>query len=730
MQNEIPRIGLLEAHVADLIAAGEVVERPASVVKELIENAADAGATRIEVEIKRGGMALIRVSDDGCGIHPDDLATAFLRHATSKVRTASDLEGIVSMGFRGEALASVAAVAKVSVATRRRGEVEGASYEIAGGVGGSVEPIGCPEGTSIVVEELFYNTPARLKFLKKDSAEATRVGAAVASAALARPEIAFRFIADGELQLYTRGSGRLASAVSEVWGSSFAAGLIEIKNEQNGIKVHGFVSKPMFGRGNRAKQEFFVNARPIASRMLAAAVEQGYKNKMVQGRFPACVVHIEISPAAIDANVHPAKTEVRFAFEKDVFDAVYMAVVSALDGGDMRSQIARPAPRFEPEKPLKQTTIGRSAGYVRTGRGEALPQSVIDLAEKQEAERKAKAAAQAASSEKSAGAASAEPVGEKAASPSGEPAATPPHTPAAYADFIRASTPTPDPAPTPKTEVQRGFGPSDDEATAADVGDFFRRVREEVEADFAAGRIEKYLTPDGEIRFDSPETDGETTTVVGAKKVEKIEENVENVEEIAEESEPPAIADYRILGEIFGTYILVEQGDELIFIDKHAAHERMIFDRLVAEAADPLTQLLIAPLIVELEREDAAAILENIELIGSLGFEIEHFGGRSFAVRALPEELEREDAQPVLEQIADDLRRHRRVDMLERREEMLRLIACKAAIKANMQISEPERNALVERVLGLRDVKFCPHGRPVAMVLDRAELERRINRRV
>lgn len=674
-RENVRRIRELDPHVADLIAAGEVVERPASVVKELVENAVDAGATRISVDIKRGGMAFIRVSDDGGGIDPEDLPTAFLRHATSKVSTAADLDGIATMGFRGEALASIAAVARVSVVTRQRGSVEGASYSIAGGVGGSVEPAGCPEGTSVTVEELFYNTPARMKFLKRDANEGAKVASVVASAALAYPEIAFRFTQDGELELSTRGSGDTASTVTDVLGSSFAAGLLEVHNIQNGIKVHGFVSKPMFGRGNRTKQEFFVNRRPVKSRMLSAALEQGYKNRMVQGRFPACVIYIELSPAAVDVNVHPAKSEVKFAFEREVFDAVYLAVASGLEEGDVRSRIGRAAPQFEPDKPGEQQSIGRSTGFVRTE--------------------------------------------------------TPPLR--GSVSNYKPNTSRPSAPPEPKA-------PSDPrykgETEAKQVAEFYRRMREEISRELDENPAEPYEKGDGKLEFHEPQENGGEIEIVGARIEKPTEttdipvETIENVPTEQPSAEPPALPEWRILGEVFGTYILVEDADELVFIDKHAAHERIIFDRLVAAGEKPLVQYLITPLVLNFTRDEASVLLENLDTVNGLGFEIDHFGGESFAVRALPSEIERDDAQPVLEQIADDLRSHRRVDMLERREELLRLIACKAAIKANSKTSDAERRALVERVMGYRDVKFCPHGRPVAAVLDRAELERRINRRV
>lgn len=681
---QMSRIRELDPHVADLIAAGEVVERPASVIKELIENSVDAGAARIQVEIKRGGLALMRVSDDGEGIEAEDLPTAFLRHATSKIATERDLESISSMGFRGEALASIAAVSKVKIHTRRRGSVEGAYYSIDGGAGGEVLPVGCPEGTSIAVEELFYNTPARQKFIKKDSAEQSRVVDMVTALALAHPEVAFKLICDGETTLSTRG-GNLSGAVYDALGATFAAGLLSVQNEQSGVKVTGFVSKPTYGHGNRRKQSFFVNRRPVSSRMLAAAVEQGYKNRMVQGRFPACVLHIELSPAVVDVNVHPAKSEVKFAFEREVFDAVYLAVCAALEQGDLRAEIGRAAPKFEPDIPGKQQEI-------TTASGGALPKEVADFYRRMQ-----KNAEQELSPEK---------VLEMYKKGAG------------------------------KIEFH-----SPESVKKLDDG------REVFEVSFR--RRMNSMTPErgvsvempSERNEELPRTTAPTERVEPTENVPKPTESVPNLTVSAPKSaaseteapapEPkPAIANWRILGEIFTTYIVVEDGDELVLIDKHAAHERIIFDRLIAAGDKPLTQYLITPEIVQLGREDAAAIREHVDELEGFGFEISDFGGESFAVRAIPSEIERDDIQGTLEELADSYISHKRLDRLQRREEIMSLVACKAAIKAGMHTTPEERRVLVERVMDYRDVQFCPHGRPVAAVLTRAELERRINRRV
>lgn len=662
---QMSRIRELDPHVADLIAAGEVVERPASVIKELIENSVDAGAARIQVEIKRGGLALMRVSDDGEGIEAEDLPTAFLRHATSKIATERDLESISSMGFRGEALASIAAVSKVKIHTRRRGSVEGAYYSIDGGAGGEVLPVGCPEGTSIAVEELFYNTPARQKFIKKDSAEQSRVVDMVTALALAHPEVAFKLICDGETTLSTRG-GNLSGAVYDALGATFAAGLLSVQNEQSGVKVTGFVSKPTYGHGNRRKQSFFVNRRPVSSRMLAAAVEQGYKNRMVQGRFPACVLHIELSPAVVDVNVHPAKSEVKFAFEREVFDAVYLAVCAALEQGDLRAEIGRAAPKFEPDLPGKQQEI-------TTASGGALPKEVADFYRRMQED------------------------AEKELSPE-------------------------------KVLEMYKKGASEVEFHSPESVKKLDDGREVFEVSF--GRRMNSMTPKRGVSVEMPTENVPKSTENAPKPTVSAPKSAASETEAPAPEPKPAIANWRILGEIFTTYIVVEDGDELVLIDKHAAHERIIFDRLIAAGDKPLTQYLITPEIVQLGREDAAAIREHIDELEGFGFEISDFGGESFAVRAIPSEIERDDIQGTMEELADSYISHKRLDRLQRREEIMSLVACKAAIKAGMHTTPEERRVLVERVMDYRDVQFCPHGRPVAAVLTRAELERRINRRV
>ena len=620
------RIFKLDRHVADLIAAGEVVERPASVVKELIENSVDAGAKNITVEIKRGGLELIRVTDDGCGISREDIPTAFLRHATSKISKEADLTAISTMGFRGEALASVAAVSKVEVFTRERGAIEGTCYVIEGGEEISDSDAGAPEGTSVIIRELFYNTPARMKFIKRDITEAAQVQSVCRRAALGTPEVAFRFIKDGEEVLRTAGDGKLESAVYAVFGGTFAAGMISARNEQDGIKVTGLVSKPAFSQGNRTKQEFFVNSRSIKSRLIGAALEEAYKNKLMQNRFPACVLYIEINPTVVDVNVHPAKTEVKFAFERQVFDAVYLAVKAAVDTGDARMDIARPRPRPEREDAPVQSAIPKTAGFISS--------------------------------------------------------------------IYQNTTP---PKDTGKTAVE-----------------FYRSLSSsDLKNEYPEFTKQLPTLEDIHIPADS------STVTMKSPVLEHYDAGEEPV---------PALPTWRIVGEVFSTFIVVEDGVDLLFIDKHAAHERVIFERLKAERHSPLSQVLMQPLVFSPDRQDFDALVSNMDVLSELGFDLDDFGGGSLICRAMPSELTRSDGVEMLEEIAMNLVENRRLEAGERWEEALRLVSCKAALKAGSITTYAEQYALVERVMRFDDIKFCPHGRPVVALLTQAELERRIGR--
>ncbi len=641
----MPHILQLQPHVADLIAAGEVVERPASVVKELVENAVDAGAGAIVVEIQRGGMGLIRVTDDGCGIAPSELPTAFLRHATSKMRTAEDLGAIATLGFRGEALAAIAAVSRVDIVSCQEGGT-GARLALEGGKAGAVEPWGAPRGTTIRVQDLFYNTPARLKFMKKDSAETAAVAGLMQHLALSHPQISFKFIKDGVAALHTPGDGELLSAIYAAQGRDFAKSLIPVSGRGGEVAVEGFVTQPLFGRGSRAMQTFFVNGRFIKSQLLTAALEEGYRNQMMKGKFPGCVLHVTLPVTGVDVNVHPAKTTVKFAREKEVFDAVYHTVLDCLN--------AR----------------GSSAGIPGTPRAPGEAFRTMDAA---------------AFRRETAAAPSAPRAGGRA--PAWD-------TELRRQTQVRDASPLVRPAPAPSSA-----------ATATLQG--------------AAGRSALDVPPPRE----TAPSRGEDQTAPRPFPPAIPREEVPGQQALPEtEGEAP----WRIAGEILRTYIVCESGEgDVYLIDKHAAHERMNFDRLQARQAPPMRQTLLTPIPVELGREETEALLENLPLLEELGFACEDFGDGTLLVREVPGDVQSGDVPSILEEMAQGLRTSRSPE--QRREQLLHTMACKAAIKGGWHTDERELRAIVEQVQSGR-VRYCPHGRPVAVKLTKYQLEKLFKR--
>ena len=621
-------INILSPHVADLIAAGEVVERPASVVKELCENAIDAGAKNITVEIRGGGAAMIRVRDDGCGMSAEDAGVAFLRHATSKLRDERDLEAIGTMGFRGEALAAISAVSKIRLTTRQKGADSGTLVTLEAGEITDMRPFGCPDGTVMEVTELFYNTPARQKFLKSDRAEAAACQAAALRCALAHPERIFRFLRDGEEQFFSPGDGRQDSCLYALLGRALAADMLKCTGENDGVAVSGYVSSPAAGRGSRAMQFFFCNGRAIRSQLLQAALEQAYKNSLLTGRFPACALYLTLSCGSVDVNVHPAKTEVKFTDVRKVFDAVYYAVLSALTGEERTKAPAAELPEsIRPKENFYQSMSAedfRSKGYA------AAP-----------------------------------------ARPSGA------------------------------TKVPAGsWKPSSLRAPDSPWQD----------------RLDLKAPPSTVFAPKKPAAPVDPAPA-GSRIVEKAVQNVEK----------PRLPDHKILGEALKTYILVECGEDLILIDKHAAHERMIFDRLKAQDRTIMAQSLLVPVTIRPDAADAALIEQNAGLLASLGFEIEPFGAAEYAVRALPADMDAAEIPGAIEEICEKLRRGGTPRAADARDEILHTVACKAAIKAGWDNAPEELERLCEAVLS-GAVKYCPHGRPVSAVVTKKELDKLFKR--
>ena len=671
----MPHIQQLSSHVADLIAAGEVVERPASVVKELVENAIDAGSSAIVVEIQRGGMSLIRVTDNGCGIAPEELPTAFLRHATSKLRTAEDLARIGTLGFRGEALAAISAVSRVDVLTRRPEDTVGAALH---GEGGHMEPVreeGAPEGTTIRVADLFYNTPARLKFMKKDSAETAAVAGLMQHLALSHPDVSFKFIKDGQEALHTPGDGKLESAVYAALGREFARTLVPVDGRGGDITVRGFVTAPVNGRGSRSMQVFFVNGRFIKSQVLTAALEEGYRNQLLKGRFPGCVLEVTLPVTAVDVNVHPAKTQVKFAREHDVFEAVFHTVMDALDARGGAVSPVKPAnqPVQNPRQDFFQSMDAKS--YREQG---------------------------------------------------AKPAAAP------SAPVRPVFTPQP-----PKADVQPVFNPPPVKPAEPARPAWNTEWRSTAKV---ADSVQPIWPPRGAVKAAQPSALGKAPASVTARPPETasatapapkpfvpaIPAQQTAMELPGQETVMPAEAPWRIAGEVFHTYIICEDGSEnLWLIDKHAAHERINFDRLMAAKEPPMRQTLMQPVAVEPGKEDAALLLENLELLEQFGFGCEDFGDGAVLVREVPADLDAADTAATLEEFAQKLRTGRSLD--EKREALLHTMACKASIKGGWTSDPAELKVLVEKVQS-GEVRYCPHGRPVVVKIRKYELEKLFKR--
>ena len=641
----MPHILQLDPHVADLIAAGEVVERPASVVKELMENAIDAGADALTVEIQHGGMSLIRVTDNGCGIAAAEVETAFLRHATSKLRTEYDLEAIGTLGFRGEALAAISAVSRIELLTRTAEEDLGAALSLEGGAVVHREEAGCPQGTTMVVRDLFYNTPARLKFLKKDAAEGAACFAMVQRVALSHPEVSVKFLRDGKQELLTPGDGQVQSALYAVLGRDMALGFTPVKGSGEDMSVSGFVSLPTCCRGTRGYQHFFVNGRYVKSRTMMAALEEAYANQKMVGKFPGCVLHLTTRLNAVDVNVHPTKQEVKFGSDKKVFDAVYYAVKSTLE-----ADRTRPSLQVEPPRPAEG---GRPA------------QSPLCPAER-------------------------------------TPAA-PAYREMTLEEFRRTAERAAAPLPLHDFTAPRATGA----APAAPAGNGVSGAPISIPQSAGA---DTHTRP-----AEAPPAHPVGTAFMAARPA-------------GQPSAPPSEEEpWHMAGEVLNTYIIVEQGDKVLFIDKHAAHERLNFDRMKAEGSQPMVQALLEPVVFTPPAEEGAALLAQLPLLGCFGFEAEDFGGGALIVRAAPSDVAAGEIPDVLSELAGRLLTGGSADPGAARDALLHTMACKAAIKGGQRNSPAELLKVAQAVMS-GAVKYCPHGRPVAIELTRQQLEKRFGR--
>ena len=679
----MPQIQQLPPHLANLIAAGEVVERPASVCKELLENALDAGASAISTELERGGLTYIRITDNGCGIAPEQLPTAFLRHATSKLRRPEDLAAIGTLGFRGEALAAIAAVSRVDIFSRQTGADCGAMLHLEGGVPEAVTEAGCPDGTTVCIRDLFYNTPARMKFMKKDTAEGAAAAGVVTHLALSHPDVSFKLLRGGQEILHTPGDGQLLSAIYAALGRDFANSLLPVSGSGGAVRVEGFITKPLAGHGTRGRQLFFVNGRFVKSQLLAAAVEEAYRNRLLKGRFPGCVLHITLPVNEVDVNVHPAKTVVKFLSDKTVFDAVHYTVKDALD------REGQPAPAEK--KPFYQTMPAQEFR-------ETTPA----------------------------------PQGVKLPFVSGRPVGS------AGADrpTVNRFAPAAPTVQTPRETVQ---------PAAAPQGDVWRVRDAAPEAGKAftvpsgrEGVVYRITPPDApEDRPACEQAAAETETVPAAAMPEKEPKNdttlfAPEAAPVQQELEMPETADsgetpWRIAGEVLKTYIICEDGEQNVWlIDKHAAHERIRFDALKADPVPPMAQQLLTPAAVTLSAEEYGAVLESLDVLAGYGFLCEDFGDGTVLVREIPDYIRAEDAAATLEELARKLLLQQ-ADPAGARDELLHTMACKSAIKAGMTTDAAELAALVRQVQS-GAVRYCPHGRPVAVQLRKYEVEKMFKR--
>ena len=649
----MPKINVLPKNLADLIAAGEVVERPASVVKELLENAVDAGSKNITVEIFGGGIKYIRITDDGCGIEKEDIRNAFISHATSKITTEEDLYNIYTLGFRGEALASVTAVAKVDVLTRTRDAENGIHYCIEGGEEVEFDEAGCPEGTTIVVSDLFYNTPARMNFLKKDVSEANAVAETVDRIALSHPEIAIRFIRDGKQALITSGNGDLSSAAYSVLGGDLAKSLIPVSYKLDGIEIDGYISKPSSCRATRSMQYFYLNGRYIKSKTIIAALEQSYKNSVMVGKFPSCILNIKIDASFVDVNVHPTKIEVRFSDERKIFNAVYYACVNSIENNDTRVQASLSSlPKKVPQKAQPQYSQMKmeqrpKADFWQNLTGEEF-RGIADKV------------------------------------------------------YVKKETiEVKNEALSPKTalhdSVQKPSAPS-------------------------VSQNKSYLD-----EYYQKKSQPEIKNQIEIKESDFITEKKEEVNTVvftdSDNKEKPLV---KIIGEAFKTYIIAQVGEKLIFVDKHAAHERIIFNKL--KKSELSTQYLFTPVTVTLGKSEYSAVLENLELLTKAGYDIEDFGVGTVIVRECPCEISLEDIPSQIIEIAGYLLDKSTDIETEKIDWLYHSAACRAAVKAGSVMQPYEQQKFVEMLLGDESVRYCPHGRPVLIEMTRNELEKQFGR--
>lgn len=668
----MPKINILPKEVYSLIAAGEVVERPLSIVKEMIENSIDAGSKHITVEIKNGGTTYIRITDDGCGIAKEDVKKVFISHATSKIADAEDLNSILTLGFRGEAMASISAVAKVELLTRVSGEELGTRYEIHGGREMDFADAGCPEGTTIVVRDIFFNVPARMKFLKKDVTEGNSVQGIVERMAISHPEISFRFIREGRQVLVTSGNGDLKGTVYSVFGKELSDTLVSVDYAFEGMRVTGFVSRPHQSRKSRAMQFFFINSRLVKSTTAMAALEQAYKNNIMVGRYPACVLNIEIDTKLIDVNVHPAKIEVRFVNEKPVFNLIYYGVKTAIETGDS----------------VKEANFGTS--YDGRPYKNLEKHSVkVDFLKKEEPPKQMKF--------------SSKPLN----------------------DFWQVASPS------KPIEHKRkdSYGNAEDYVISA--GNTLDKLDNAITTDYSVS-VKIDFSDSGEKRDNSEDVILIDDSQSAGERLFGIADNTpdkDNSDVIEIKAENEIAPEFTVVGEAFNTYIIVQIENNLYYIDKHAAHERMNFERLKAQAKDNIsTQILLAPVAVKLSAEEYSVVTENLPLLAKCGIIAEDFGNMTVIVREIPSLLEGADAKDLIIETAGKLLEHKTDLEPDKMDWIFHSVSCRSAVKGGDYTTPEERELFVKKLLSMPNIRYCPHGRPVMIKISKYEIEKQFGR--
>ena len=712
-------IHVLDKHTAELIAAGEVVERPASVVKELLENSIDAGASQITVSIESGGVRLIEISDNGTGIEAKYIPTAFIRHATSKIRTEDDLTSIHTLGFRGEALASIASVARVEVLTRTEADECASLYRIEGGEEQPIEPGARGVGTTIRVCDLFFNTPARMKFLKKDSSEGTFVADIVGHVALSHPEVSFKFIREGKLQYVTPGDGQLRSAAYAVLGREFSRDLVEVDNREGVYRVWGLITQPRSCRASRSMQYFYINGRYVRNRTMMAGMEMAFKGTTMQGKFPGGILLLEMPADLVDVNVHPAKTEVRFARENDIFDLVYHAVKLALSQpGTGERQFV-----FDSEKENDVSNEHENGGNkeenaVKNNNFTGLSAVISGQAEPGSLPRPEEKPLRPA-----APAASVTPCTTQPSAPERDILPLPVKAPEKAAPASEHTwTTVAASEPLPMNAALHSPEPPQEESVLEPPP--FRAASSESQLDIEADIDLPDVTRDHMAAWEPAPDEPERPPLPEASDEPQQSAAPEQLGFDVQDGPEPL----RYVGEIFRTYILAERGDEICIIDKHAAHERQLFEKLAAHYGDVPSQLLLEPLVVELSAEEKTALLANLDLLESAGLEVSDFGGSSVCLRSVPADVEQGSAEDLLVELAAKLAHGSRDALNERTEWVLHSISCRAAIKAGDHTSPQELMALAEKILSGEVPPFCPHGRPCVLKLTRKELEKQFGR--